>query len=389
MRPARHHRPAAIAIGGSLIAFACSLTVPSEDQLFGSGTSGPPEGGTAGTQGGTPNTQGGTAGLLSSGGSGGTAGQAALMSGGAGGDAETVAPEGGQDGDGGMAGAPAAGEPSTEGGAAGAPLGEAGMGGEPPLGEAGAGPGPGGSGGEGGGEPIEPFEPELGLTTHYRFDETEGTVVTDDAGNADATVQDAEAEWVEEGKIGGALRLSGKSGYVDFPPSTFSSLEEMTMAVWFNRGSQQIWTRVFDIGSSRTHWMYFSPHAVTNLEGPGTHAALDIANQITVELHDVDFVPAVSTWTHVAIVWNRDYFAYYVNGELTAEDTSPIYNPAEFAAAHPSGETMRGWLGRSSFEPEDDDKYFVGMFDDFRIYDRVLSPEHVRALYELTEESEE
>nr|PZN17868.1 MAG: hypothetical protein DIU78_23780 [Pseudomonadota bacterium] len=200
---------------------------------------------------------------------------------------------------------------------------------------------------------------------------------------------DAKAQWVATGKIGGALRLGGGANgqaYVDFPVSTFDSLEEMTMAIWFYREAQTVWSRVFDIGSSETHWMYFTPHAVTSLEGPGTHAALDIANQITVELHDVTSVPKLQTWTHLAIVWNRDLFQYYINGELIAEDTSPIYTVAEFTAAHPPGETMRGWLGRSSFSPDSD---FTGMFDDFRIYGRTLSPGEVKALYELAEEPEE
>lgn len=38
------------------------------------------------------------------------------------------------------------------------------------------------------------------------------------------------------------------------------------------------------------------------------------------------------------------------------------------------------WLGRSRFAA---DPFFKGWMDDFRIYDRILSPKEVSALYAL------
>lgn len=361
MRSQHGLSPAGWVIGGSLVALACSLTAPSKDELFRAG-----RGGNDGDSGSSGSGSGGVP--AGSGASSGRAGGSVI---GGGGSDEAAAGSAGDNAGSGSGG--------TDSGVGGVP----GDGGTPGSGEAGATePGSAGAGGEGGGGAIDygPFDPTEGLVARYAFDETEGTVVSDSIGSRDGTVNGT-ATWVT-GKIGGALRLSGTSAYADIPVTVLATLEEVTLSIWFNPATGTMWSRVLDIGSSQQHWMYFTPIAAPTGQATGTHVALDVSNQITAELHASSFVPPVQTWSHITITWSREYFAYYINGKLAASDDSPLFTPSEFVSYTPSAETLRTWLGRSSFSV---DPYFTGALDDFRIYDRALPPPHVAALYELEE----
>lgn len=340
-------------LGGSLLGFACSLTVPEEDEFFGSGDS---------SDGGT--TLGGRSGAGTNGGSvvvSGRGGSAATLDAGNGGNGRTEASgAGGQLGSGARAAGGA--------GAGGSPSDSAGMGGSAGAGTSG------------------PFDPDEGLLAHYRFDETSGMTAHDEISAANDAAIEGTPSWSPEGKIGGALRLSGQATYVELPPDFLLEQEELSLSIWFNQTTRSAWTRVFDFGSSITHWVYFVPEAVWPTESPthGAHTALDVANIIAAELHMPEQFPFAEPWVHVLISWKKTRFACYIDGALAGQktDPGPGYSPGDFAALVPTGETLRAWLGRSSFPA---DAYFSGMLDDLRIYDRALSATEVEALVALDE----
>lgn len=360
----RPHRVPALeaAVTASLLIAACSLTIPSEDELFKSGgsggdaSSGADAGGGAGRGGGDP--AGGTNNP-----SAGTGGQRA-EAGGAGGGG------GGEPAEGGLGGTPASGGTPGVGAAA-----SGGVGGDVAM------------GGEGGvGTPFIPLDPTDGLILHYKFDETEGTTAYDEYDEAFDGVVHGKATWVPEGKIGGALKLSGEAGtYVDVPPSFMNSLEAITVSVWFYQDARPVWARVFDFGANTQHWFYFAPAAVFASQ-QGSRAALDVSNAIVAELHMPANIPPTKQWVHVAITWHETEFHCYIDGKLIMSEVvtppSTLYTPTEFVALNPGPEAMRAWLGRSSFDP---DPTFQGSLDDFRVYDRVLSASEVAQLHELSE----
>lgn len=352
-------------LGGALLVAACSLTVPDENEFFGSarggnaGSGGAASGGDAGssTQGGKA-TEGGRGGNPSGGTS--TSGGSTGLDAGAGGDVT----QGGSGAQGGEAGA--AGSTDRGGGA-----GEGGQGGA-------GGENLGGDGGVGG--MLQPFDPNQGLILHYPFEETMGTTVSDHSPSGKPAVVMGTPTWVTTGKVGRALQLSGQQTYVALPSDFMTPLEEVTVSIWFNQDARVLWTRVLDFGSSTLHWMYFAPATVQANE-QGARAALDVANFITAELHMTSVLSPPAEWIHVALTWKKTSFACYINGVLASEDTTPMYTPAEFVTLTPGGETWRAWIGRSSFP----DPYLVGRVDEFRAYDRALSAEHVAALYALTQ----
>lgn len=354
-------------LGGSFVVLACSLTVPDEDELFQNGDAG--DGGTAGS-----NVSGG-GGIVAQGGNAGSGGKPAQMGGEAGtwggGGAIGVGGESGEAGHGGSGGSGAQG-------------GSAGSGGDPAT-SAGAGAGQAGLGGEGGGGPVVvPFEPNQGLLMHYRFDDTAGTAAYNEVSAASDGVINGTSSWVAAGKIGGALRLSGQvDSFVDIPPGFMTGQTEMSVAAWFNQDARALWARVFDFGTSASHWMYFAP-ATVQVTQQGARAALDVSNFIAAELHMAEQLQGAGQWVHVVVTWSAASFACYINGVLAGEEEDPIYTPGDFASlAPPADPPLRAWIGRSSFYPPD--PHLAGMVDDFRVYDRALTAADVASLHALTE----
>jgi hypothetical protein len=66
---------------------------------------------------------------------------------------------------------------------------------------------------------------------------------------------------------------------------------------------------------------------------------------------------------------DKDVAKLYVNGKLMATQEAVTLTPSELGA------TANNWIGRSQFP----DPFFKGSFDEFRIYNKALTPEEVDA----------
>ncbi|APR80539.1 Arabinan endo-1,5-alpha-L-arabinosidase [Minicystis rosea] len=103
-----------------------------------------------------------------------------------------------------------------------------------------------GGGSGGGGGDAGTVDLAKGLYAHYTFDETSGDVAKDTSGNGlDGAVMGG--SWVE-GKLGGALSLSGQESYVQLPAGLLVPLQEVTVAFWINWSGGALWQRIFDFG---------------------------------------------------------------------------------------------------------------------------------------------
>ncbi|HVZ32655.1 MAG TPA: LamG domain-containing protein [Polyangiaceae bacterium] len=241
-------------------------------------------------------------------------------------------------------------------------------------------------GGRAGMDAAVPFDPARGLLLYYRFNESAGTVVHDFAGTWDGLVY-GEPHWVSNGRIEGALQLTGgfpsdagAGNYVELPPSVLSTLDECTIATWFNWAGMNSWERVFDFGNHLPVWIYFTPsdatgeaHLAGRLPDPrGVFIELTVAQPVR-----------TNTWTHLAVAWSARRVQLFLDGKLMAEGA-----PEGGVMAKDLGNTQRNWIGRSQFQPGEHpqgfvDPDFAGMIDDFRIYGRALSAGEIAQLYAL------
>ncbi|MFD0673020.1 LamG-like jellyroll fold domain-containing protein [Cohnella sp. M.A.Huq-80] len=200
----------------------------------------------------------------------------------------------------------------------------------------------------------------------YEFGETSGTSAADSSGNSKTGTLNGGATFAA-GQTGNAVALNGTNGYVSMPSGIASGSASVTIAAWVKANSLSNWTRIFDIGSSTTNYMFLSPQpgaaglrfAITN-NGNGSEQQISSTTAFP-----------TGVWKHVAVTISGSTGRLYVDGVQVATNTSMTLNPSSL------GTTTNNWIGRSQFSG---DAYFNGSVDDFRIYSRALSASEISAL---------
>lgn len=296
---------------------ACSLTVPSETELFGSaGKAGNQTGGASG-EGGVP----GGAGSEPEGGKGGAKGGAAgEANGGNGGEAGDMMPDAGA-----------------------------------------------------GGGPDEPPLPVAALLLRYTFDDVSDFVAKDTSGNKlDGTLAGISLPGGAAGHIGGALKLDGpQKQYVQMPNDLLYEVDGISIAVWLKLGQALAWDRVFDFNSGESNWWFFSPTGWNDTTKTfGTRSATRTPSVLAPEIMMTETV-AIGEWHHLAVVFAKPYLRYYLDGELKSELSTMSFGPSAL------GKTAQNWIGRSVYAT---DPYLSALVDDFRMYTGALTAEQVAEL---------
>ena len=209
------------------------------------------------------------------------------------------------------------------------------------------------------------------LVGHWQFDEDSGATAADSSGNGYDGSLFGDPQWII-GYLDGGLEFDGNGDYVDLPISPLlGSLTNSTFALWVDFSNEGgAWQRIFDFGINETFNMFLTPR--TDTGGP-MRFAITITGWTD---EDQTTAPATlaSGWHHVVVTLNADNDTHtlYLDGDIVAENTSTRYTPSDL------GETTQNWLGRSQYGA---DAYFDGSLDDFRIYNRVLTPGHVEGLF--------
>jgi glucose/arabinose dehydrogenase/PKD repeat protein len=210
------------------------------------------------------------------------------------------------------------------------------------------------------------------LVHRYSFDEPAGaTTAADSVSHADGTL------------LGGAsitgtgwLNLPGTGGYVDLPNGLVSVLTNATFEAWLTWNGGGNWQRIFDFGNNSNG---------ENNQGTGlTYIMLTPQSASGVFRFAVTTNSGAgeigTTWTNALPVGQRIHVA--VAYDFTA-GTTVLYLNGQRVATGLASIPLAGindvnvWLGRSNWP----DPYFSGQFDEFRVYDGVLSDAGVAASY--------
>ncbi|HEV2210491.1 MAG TPA: LamG domain-containing protein [Verrucomicrobiae bacterium] len=241
-----------------------------------------------------------------------------------------------------------------------------------------------------------PLEPGLILRHRYSFDGAPSSLVVTDsvrAANGLLVFGNGVAPFTNGVPDGsgfsgnGTLNLAGTSGCVLLPPRPVSVLSNFTLEAWltWNGPATSVWQRVFDFGLSDrgtnangqgTNYVIFTP-AVGNTQLPGFE-------ETTVNPFGTNLDPEALTLmmpqpfpigqeVYLAITYDPGAGSakLYLNGGLVASATG-TFNPTSRITDYSS------WLGRSQW---DQDPYFNGSFDEFRIWGGVLSDQDIASHY--------
>jgi len=252
----------------------------------------------------------------------------------------------------------------------GASAGGASAGGAGKAGTGGAGAGGASAGGAGaGGAPGIP-----GVIAAYPCESANGAALVDASGHgknaslANGSGGSPVGFSFNSGMVGNALKLSASNqAYVSLPKGITAQLTEATIATWVKLNTGTAFQRIFDFGIDTNTFMY-----LVNSGSSGTvrfriqSTSLD-KNQI---LEGADALP-VGKWIHVAVTVGDVGLSIYLDGAQIAQKAPAVLRPSDL------GDTGNNFIGRSPFAM---DPYLDGQIDEFRIYNRVLSPEEIGVL---------
>lgn len=173
-----------------------------------------------------------------------------------------------------------------------------------------------------------------------------------------------------DGYTGYGIVLDGTNQYVDMPDGILSTVDDITIAIWLKLDKITSWTRIFDFGTGTGAYMFLTPDAengylrFTLKNGSGEQQINTTSSLITGE------------WAHLAVTLEGDTGTIYLNGVVVGSSSSISINPSDL------GVTTKNYIGHSQFAL---DPYVKGSFDDFRIYNRVISSEELLNIVNGTE----
>jgi len=160
-----------------------------------------------------------------------------------------------------------------------------------------------------------------------------------------------------------AYSFDGIDDYIELP--SMGTVDELTFVTWLNANTLSGWRAIRDDrgwSGGDIHYQFFNNKLEFSL----------LNNQPTDQWFDYYF--SATKWHHIAITYSKSkkLLKLYVNGVFEQEKTytwaiSPILGQA--------------LIGGCDAGCDADPRPFDGTIDDFRIYNRVLSPDEVMALY--------
>ncbi|MGW0824435.1 family 43 glycosylhydrolase [Streptomyces sp. NPDC002845] len=215
------------------------------------------------------------------------------------------------------------------------------------------------------------------LVLRYDFDETGGSIARDSSGHGYHGTYVRTPDF-GTGVDGGSFKMSGGSSssttspYVRIPNGVLKDTDSVTVSthVKWKGGSNFQW--LFGLGPDSDKYLFATPsNGGGRLFSAITKATWSGEKQMTGSSQ----LP-VGEWKHVTVTVDgaAQTAVLYVDGAEAARATGVTVKPSEL---YDASKGYSGYIGRSLYSP---DPYFGGEVDDFRIYNRALSPAEVLEL---------
>ncbi|MEN6423877.1 MAG: protein kinase [Phycisphaerales bacterium] len=188
------------------------------------------------------------------------------------------------------------------------------------------------------------------LVAHWAFDETEGTVVSDSAGDCDGMLSLGATWQPEGGVVGGALQFDGVVGCVIVDSIPDLGTGPFSVIAWVKGGEPG---EIIVCHGGATNWLLANP-----IDG-SLMTKLTSASQPMAQ----GFSEAVITdgkWHRIGLVWDGADRILYADGQEVARDPQEEITISD-------GSLM---IGAS----RDANTLWSGLIDDVRIYNRVVRP---------------
>ncbi|MHC4205706.1 MAG: PA14 domain-containing protein [Planctomycetota bacterium] len=193
---------------------------------------------------------------------------------------------------------------------------------------------------------------EADLVGWWKFDETSGTIAHDASGNGNDGALNGDPVWVT-GKKNGALQLDGDGDYVEVGSVGISGIDTRTIAGWAKASTTAIpgGTTVFG----------FAP--IGNTDGTYFDVAVDDSGNYGLYVGGwyFPFCAVDTQWHYFAATFTGDGGSWYLDGQYIDSEEGPL------------GTIDQVRIGARI----EDNKFFPGIIDDVRIYNKALTLEEI------------
>jgi prepilin-type N-terminal cleavage/methylation domain-containing protein len=214
--------------------------------------------------------------------------------------------------------------------------------------------------------------PQSGLVAYWSFDEATGTIAIDYSGYGNNGTLYNNPQWTT-GKVGGALNFDGSDDYVEKTNSAVMKQLPLTLLTWVKPGLRSDGTDFPNNVISNDRPGYYGHGFGINVWSSGSQMKVEYENGFRT-------IPSISfnsdTWYYAAVVYTSGNIKSYINGDL-------IDNFSFTQASLDAGDYI--WIGKHNNDTNyGTRRFFKGLIDEVRIYNRALSPEEIKAIYEAT-----
>ncbi|MCH8193414.1 MAG: PD40 domain-containing protein, partial [Planctomycetes bacterium] len=192
--------------------------------------------------------------------------------------------------------------------------------------------------------------PAIGLIAHWKLDESGGDVAYDSAGVNDAVVIGGAAWALEDGRVGGALRLDGINDYIEAPHLLNPADGVFSLFAWVKGGAPE---QVLLSQANGSDWLVLDAegHLTTTLKS--NRREKNLTSEIAM---------ASDTWHRIGLTWDGSHRVLYVDDIEVARDAQASLQGLPEKLHIGAGKD----LGPGTF--------WSGLIDDVRVYDRVVVP---------------
>ncbi|HEY2987082.1 MAG TPA: LamG-like jellyroll fold domain-containing protein, partial [Candidatus Binatia bacterium] len=207
--------------------------------------------------------------------------------------------------------------------------------------------------------------PPAGLVAAYAFNEGKGATTNDVSGRGHTGTLSA-AKWVSKGKFGKALSFSGKNSLVSIAANPDLDLTNgMTLEAWVfpkSKNGAGMWRNV--IAKERPGGGVYNLYSHNDTSFP-TLVIVPNSTNTPVDVRGSAQLPR-NVWSHLAATYDGSTLRLYINGNLAgsralSDTVSTSTNPLRIG-----GDTLTK-------------RFFQGLIDEVRIYDRALSQSEIQS----------
>lgn len=215
---------------------------------------------------------------------------------------------------------------------------------------------------------------DSGLAGYWKLDDGSGTNATDSSTNGNNGTLTNGPTWTT-GKIGGAVNFDASNDEISMGSSASTqdlALGPMSVSLWFNATETQNGDLIGrnDGNTINQGWAILYTQPSNRFTFAAECSTLNVYKHVT--------MPSANVWHHAVVTYdgsvNASGVSIYIDGALQAPVATQNCSGAR--GSDSSRSLKMGYTGYYG--------YYGGSLDEVRIYRRIVSPDEVRQLYNLT-----